>query len=152
MTIRYRLIQLQKVSQELGQTKEGLNRSVESIANEDRIVSAALRAEKQSILSEFQNINLAVNHIEAKITVGLATQTQSAVCTTPHHSSLVRAEDISQGDSNTTVSPHSHSENSSNTSVSGVNTCNASAFNVSVHNVPDISCNGNVKCVICSSS
>ena len=56
----------------------------------------------------------------------------------------VRTEGIGQGNSNTTVSPQSHSENSSNTNVSGVNTCNASACNVSVNNVPDNSCNGNV--------
>jgi len=132
------------IRQELGQTKEGLNKSVESIANEVRTVSATLQAEKQSTLSEFQKVNLAVSRIGAKITGGLATQTQFEVCTTSHHTSLVRAEDTGQGNSNTTVSPHSHSENSNNTSVSGVNTCNASACNVSVNNVPDISCNDNV--------
>jgi hypothetical protein len=121
-----------------------LNRSVESIENEVRTVSAALLAEKQSNRSEFQKVNLAVNRIEAKIIGGLATQTQSAVYTTPHHTSLVRAEDIGQGNSNTTVSPQSHSENSSNTSVSGVNTCNAFTCNVSVDNVSDKFCNGNV--------
>jgi seryl-tRNA synthetase len=136
------------IRQELGQTKEGLNRSVESIENEVRTVSAALQAEKQSTLSEFQKVNLPVSRIEAKITSGLATQTQSAVCTNPHHTSLVRAEGISQGKSNTTVSQQSHSKNSSNTIVSGVNTCNASGCNVSVNNVPDISCNGNVKCYL----
>ena len=99
---------------------------------------------KKSNLSEFQKENLPVSRIEAKIPGGLATQTQSAVRTTPHHHLLVTAENIGQGNRNTTVSPHSHSENSSNTSVSGVNTCNASACNVSVNNVPDISCNDNV--------
>jgi len=132
------------IRQELGQTKEGLNRSAESIENEVRTVSAALQAEKQSTLSEFQKVNLAVSRIEAKIASGLATQIQSAVCTIPHHTSLIRAEGIGQGNSNTTVSPQSHSENSSNTSVSGVNTCNASACNVSVNNVHDNSCNENV--------
>jgi len=122
-----------------------LNRSVGRIENEVTTVSAALQAEKQSTLSEFQKVNLVVSHIEAKITGGLATQTQSVGCTTPHHTSLVRAEDISQSNSNTTVSSHSHSENSRNASVSGVNTCNASACNVRVKNVSVISCNNNVK-------
>ena len=121
-----------------------MNRSVESIENEVTTVSAALQAEKQSTLSEFQKVSLVVSRIEAKITGGLATQTQSVVCTTSHHTSLARAQDISQSNSNTTVSSHSHSEDSINTSVSGVNTCNASACNVSVKNVPDISCNNNV--------
>ena len=116
-----------------------MRKSVESIEKEVRTVSAALQAEKQSTLSEFQKVNLAVSRIEAKISGGLATQTQSAVRTTPHHNSLVRAEDIGQGNSNTTLSPHSYSENSSNTSVSGINT-----GNVSGNNVPDISCNENV--------
>jgi hypothetical protein len=79
--------------------------SVASTANEARIVPAALQAEKQSILSEFQKVNLAVSRTEAKITVWLATHTQLPVCTTPHHTSLVRAEDIGQGNCNTTVSP-----------------------------------------------
>jgi hypothetical protein len=79
--------------QELGQTKEGLNSSVESVANDVTTVSAALQAEKQSTLSEFKKINVAVSCTEVKITVGLATQTQSAVCITPHHASLVRTED-----------------------------------------------------------
>jgi uncharacterized protein YoxC len=79
------------IRQELGQAKEGLNKSVESIADEVRTVSAALQAEKQSTLPEFQKVNLAVSRIEAKITGGLA------VCTTPHHTSLVRAEGIGQG-------------------------------------------------------
>jgi len=85
-----------------------------------------------------------MSRIEAKISGGLATQTQSAVRTTPHHTPLVRAENIGQGNSSTTASPHSHSVNSSNPSVSGVNTGNVSACNVSVNNVPDISCNNNV--------
>jgi superfamily I DNA and RNA helicase len=59
-----------------------LNRSVESIENEVRSVSAALQAEKQSALSEFHKANLVVSRIEAKITGGLTTQTQSAVCIT----------------------------------------------------------------------
>ena len=109
-----------------------MNRSVESIENEVRTVSAALQAEKQSTLSEFQKVNLPVSRIEAKITSGLATQTQSAVCTKPQHTSLVRAEGIGHGNNNTTVSPQRHSENSRKTSVSGVNSCNASACNVSV--------------------
>jgi hypothetical protein len=132
------------IRQELGQTKEGLNRSAESIDNEVKTVSAALQAEKQSTLSEFQKVNLAISRIEAKITDGLATQTQSAVCTTPHHTSLVRAEGIGQGNNKTSVSPLSQSENTSNTSVTGVNTCNASACSVSANNVPDVSCNGSV--------
>jgi len=65
-------------------------------------VSAALQAEKQSTLSEFRKVNLVVSRMEAKITGGLATQTQSVVCTTPHYTSLVRVEDIGQGNSNTT--------------------------------------------------
>jgi hypothetical protein len=132
------------IRQEVGQAKEGLNKSVKSIADEVRTVFAALQAEKQRTLSEFQKVNLAVSRIEAKITGGLVTQTQSAVCTTPPHTSLVRAEGIGQGNCNTTVSPQSHSENTSNASVSGVNTCNASACNVSVNNVPEVSCNDNV--------
>ena len=98
---------------------------------------------KKSNLSEFQKENLPVSRIEAKIPGGLATQTQSAVRTTPHHHLLVTAENIGQGNRNTTVSPHSHSENSSNTSVIGVNTCNNSACNVSGNNVPHISWNDN---------
>ena len=96
-------------------------------------------------LPEFGKLSLAVSRIEAKVPVRLATQTYSALCTTPHHTSLVRAEGIVQGKSNTTVSTQSHSKNSGNTIVSGVNTCNASGCNVSVNNIPDISCNGNVK-------
>ena len=110
-----------------------------------------MQAEKQSTLSKFQKVNLNISHVESKVTGRLATQTgrlatqtQSAVCATPHHTLLFRAEDIGQGNSNATVSPHSHSENSSNTSVSAVNTCNISACNVSVNNVPDIFCNENV--------
>jgi hypothetical protein len=132
------------IGQELGQTKEGLNRSVESIENEVSTVSAALQAEKESTLSEFQKVNLTVGRIEANITGGLATQTQSAIYTTPQHPSPVRAEGIGQGNSNTTVSPLSQFEYSRNTSVSGVNTCNAPVCNVSANNVPHISCNGNV--------
>jgi len=109
-----------------------------------RLFLLHLQVEKQSNLSEFQKVNLAVSRIEANISGGLATQTQSAVCTTPQRTSLVRAEGIGQGNSNTTVLPHSLSGNSSNKSVSGVNTCNASACNVSANNVPDISCNDNV--------
>ena len=89
------------IRQELRQTKEGLNRSVESTENEVKTVPAALQFEKQSTLSEFQKVNLAVSCTEAKITGWLATQTQLAVCTTPHHSSLVRAEGIGQGNSKT---------------------------------------------------
>ena len=96
-------------------------------------------------LSEFGKLSLAVSRIEAEVHVGLATETYSALCTTPHHTSLVRAEGVVQGKSNTTVSTQIHSKNSSNTIVSGVNTCNASGCNVSVNNFPDISCNGNVK-------
>jgi len=84
-----------------------------------------------------------VIRIESKISGGLATQTQSAVRTTPQHHLLIRAEDIRRGNRNTNVSQHSHSENSSNTSVSGVNTCNNSACNVSGNNVPHISWNDN---------
>jgi hypothetical protein len=54
-----------------------------------------MQAEKQSNLSEFQKVNLAVSRNEAKITGGLATQTHSAVCTTPNHTSLVGAENMS---------------------------------------------------------
>ena len=97
-----------------------------------------MHAEKQSTLSEYQKVNLAVSRIESKISGGLATQTQSAFRTTPHHNSLVRAEDIGQGNSNTTVSPLSYAEISSNRSVSGINTCN-----VSGNYVPDIACNEN---------
>jgi hypothetical protein len=121
-----------------------LKSSVESIANEVRTVSVALQAEKQSTLSEFQKVKVAVSGTETRIIVGLATQTQSAVCITPQHTSLVRADDIGQGNSNTTASPHSHSENISSTSVSGLNTCNTSACTGSVNNVPDISCNDSV--------
>jgi uncharacterized protein YoxC len=66
---------LEDIRQELGQTKEGLNSSVESVANNVRTVSAALQAEKQSSLSEFKKINVAVSCTEVKNTVGLATQT-----------------------------------------------------------------------------
>jgi hypothetical protein len=62
-----------------------LNKSVESIADEVRTVSAAMQAEKQNTLSEFQKVNLAVSHIEAKIT--WASYTNSISCLhhpTPH--------------------------------------------------------------------
>ena len=100
---------------------------------------------KKNTLSEFQKVNLAVSHIEAKITAGPATQIQSAVCTTPYHTLPVRAEDIGQGNNNTTASPHSHSDNTScAASMSGLSTCNVSACNGSVNNIPDRSCNYNV--------
>jgi hypothetical protein len=127
---------IERIIQELGQTKEGLDRSVEGIANEIRAMSSALQFEKQNALSEFQKLNLAVSRIEANITAGPATQTQSAVCTTPNHTSPVRAEDIGQGNINTTASPHSHSDNAScAASMIGLSTCNVSACNGSVNNV-----------------
>jgi hypothetical protein len=100
---------------------------------------------RNKILSESQKVNLAVSCIEAKITAGLATQTQSDVCTTPHNTSLVRAEDVGQGNNNITASPHRHIDNTScAASMSVLNTCNVSACNGSVNNVPDMSCNNNV--------
>jgi hypothetical protein len=132
---------VESIRQELGETKEGVDKSVESISDEVRTVSAALQAEKQNTQSEFQKVNLAVSRIEARITGGLVTQTKSAVGTTPPHTLLEGADCIVQSNNNATSLPHSQSENATNTSVSGVNTGNTSACNVSVNNVSENSCN-----------
>ena len=67
------------IRQELGQTKEGLNKGIESLTNEVRTVTDTLQTERQRNLSEIQKVNLAVSRLEAKITGGLAAQNQSAV-------------------------------------------------------------------------
>jgi len=59
------------IRQELGQTKEGLNKGIESLANEVRTVTDTLETERQRNLSEIQKVNLAVSRLEAKITGGL---------------------------------------------------------------------------------
>jgi hypothetical protein len=119
--------------------------SVEGFTNEIKAVSAASQSEKQNNLSEFQKVNLAVSYTEAKFTAGPATQIQSAFCTTPHHNSPVRAEDIGQGHNNTTASPHSHSDNTSSAAnVTALSTCNVSACNGSLNNVTNRSCNSSV--------
>jgi hypothetical protein len=122
-----------------------LDSSVEGFTNERKAVSAASQSEKQNTLSEFQKVNLAVSYTEAKFTAGPATQIQSAFCTTPHHTSPVTAEYIGQGHNNTTASPHSHSDNTScAASVTGLRTCNVSACNGSLNNVPNRFCNSSV--------
>jgi len=67
------------IRQELGQTKEGLNKGIESLTNEVRTVTDTLQTERQRNLPEIQKVNLAVSRLEAKISGGLAAQNQSAV-------------------------------------------------------------------------
>ena len=67
------------IRQELGQTKEGLNKGIESLANEVRTVTDTVQTERQRSLSEIQKVNIVVSRLEAKITGGLAAQNQSAV-------------------------------------------------------------------------
>jgi hypothetical protein len=120
--------------QGLAQTKEEVNSTVEGLASEVKTVSTAFLADKQNTFSEFQKVNLAISRIEAKI----------ACSATPHHSSLVRTEDVGQSSSKTTSPLLKQSEHVKGTGGNGLSMCNAPARAASVINIPDLACTENV--------
>jgi hypothetical protein len=107
------------------------------LASEVKAVSTAFLADKLTTVSEFQKVNLAISQIEVKIP-GSAT---------PHHFSLVIAEDEGQNNSTATGLPRSQSEHANSIGVNGLSTCSASACSARVINVPDSACTENVSAV-----
>jgi hypothetical protein len=121
----------------LAQTKEEVKRRVEGLASGVKAGSTAFLADKQNTVPVFRKVNLAISQIEAKIAGSAA----------PHHSSLVREEDVGQSNSKMTGLQSSQSQNSNSIGVSGLSTCSASECAASVINVPDSACTKNISAV-----
>jgi hypothetical protein len=117
--------------------KEDVKGRVEGIASEIKAVSTAILADKQNTVAEFQKVNLVISQIEVKI----------AGSTTPHHSSLVRAEGGSQSNCKTTGLLPSWSKHANSIGVNGVSTCSASAYAASLINVSESDYTENVSAI-----
>jgi hypothetical protein len=117
--------------------KEDVKSRVECIASDVKEISNAIVADKQNNVTEFQKLKSAINQIQAKIS-------SSA---TPHQSSLVRNECMSQDSCKSTGLPPSLSEQANSIGVNGISACSASACDESMINVRDSVCTENVSAV-----
>jgi len=125
---------VKEIEQRVAQTREDVQSRVDGIASDVKNNSTAIVRDKKQIETEIQRVNAAISQIQAK----------SSSNATPHHSSLVRNECMSQDNCNSSGLPPSQSEQVQSMGVNGISACSVSACDESMMNVIGSVCTENV--------